>query len=105
PEGNASITLALWADAWLRGVAAPDDVVGAMAGWAEMHLAAAADGSTAEATGLAAEHDPVGAGTVGLLSMLRRLGPHVRTEVILPVAGDVTGTVPGTDHAAAALEA
>lgn len=105
PQGNASITLALWGDAWLRGAAAPDDVIGAMARWAEMHLAAAADEQAVDATGLALRHDPVGVGAVGLLRMLRRLGPRVRMEVVLPVAGDVTGTVPGTEHAAAALAA
>ncbi len=103
PQGHPSITLALWAAAWLDGSAAPDDVIGALHDWAPMHLAAAADEAVAPVTGLAWPQDSVGAGPVALLAMLRRLGGELRLQAALPVPGDVTGVVAGTAHAAAAL--
>ena len=105
PQGHPSITLALWAAAWLDGSAAPDDVIGALHDWAPMHLAAAADATAAQSTGLAWPQDSVGAGPVALLAMLRRLGGDLRLQAALPAPGDVSGLAAGTEHAAAAVEA
>ncbi|WP_182357132.1 hypothetical protein [Tomitella gaofuii] len=105
PEGHPSVTLALWAAPWLRGAAAPDHVIEALAQWAPMHLAVAATESVAATTGLAWPQDTVGAGPVALLGMLRRLGDGLRLEVVLPVAGDRGAVARGTDFAATATEA
>ncbi|GAA4814088.1 hypothetical protein [Tomitella cavernea] len=96
------MTLALWAASWMRGAAAPDHVIEALAQWAPMHLAVAAAEPVAVTTGLAWPQDTVGAGPVALLGMLRRLGDGLRLEVVLPVAGDVGAVAHGTAFAAAA---
>lgn len=105
PQGHAALTLGLWAASWSAGHAAPDTVVDALAGWAPVHTVVAADTRAAEVTGLPGPGAAPAAGIVTVLGALRALGPGLRFELSLPVPGDVSGTVAGTAHAAAALAA
>lgn len=102
--GCPSLSLALWADAWLRGDASPDAVLDGLAGWADLHLVTAASSEVADAAGL----DWPGAqesGAVALLGLLRRLGEPTRMHLLLPAAGDTRGLTPGTDHTRDAISA
>ncbi|MDG3015957.1 hypothetical protein [Speluncibacter jeojiensis] len=100
PDGCPSLSLTLWADAWLRGSAAPDDVIDAMAPWAPMHLVTAADEASARATGTpwpAVEDQAVPT----LLRILRESRGRTRAGVAhltlaLPVPGDVRGLPVGS---------
>lgn len=92
-----SATFTVWASAWLVGAAAPDDVLDALAPWADAHDAQAADADTARLTGLPAPGRPVSSLTF-LLAALRRAtagrdaaGP---ARLVLPAPGDVRG-LPG----------
>jgi hypothetical protein len=96
-----SATLAVWANAWLAGRAAPDDVLDALSLWAPVQSVAAYDAVAAGSTGLPWP-DAYGAGAVSLLQTLRtaaeegavsandarRSGP---INPVLPVPGDVRG--------------
>ncbi|OBA58430.1 hypothetical protein A5647_20715 [Mycobacterium sp. 1100029.7] len=109
-----SVSLSLWANAWLAGKAAPDDVLDALSLWAPKQSVTAYDAVAAGHTGLPWPdvHD---AGTVSLLQTLRgavgRLtgpssGPLCGTiNVVLPVPGDVRGLAPGTQFERDALAA
>jgi hypothetical protein len=94
-----SATLAVWANAWLAGTAAPDDVLDALSAWAPRHLVTAYDSEAARRTGLPWP-DLNDAGAVSLLQTMRTAagpgsaGPTV--TVALPVPGDVRGLPPGT---------
>ncbi|GAA5117567.1 hypothetical protein [Pseudonocardia adelaidensis] len=92
-----SATFTVWASAWLVGAAAPDDVLDALAPWADAHDVQAADSDTAELSGLPAPGEPVSSLTF-LLATLRRAtagrdaaGP---ARLVLPAPGDVRG-LPG----------
>ena len=65
-----SATLSVWANAWLAGKAAPDDVLDALSCWAPTHSVTAYDAVAAGHTGLPWPdiHD---AGAVSLLQTLR----------------------------------
>lgn len=65
-----SVSLSIWANAWLAGKAAPDDVLDALSLWAPTQSVAAYDAVAAGHTGLPWPdvHD---AGTVSLLQTLR----------------------------------
>ena len=65
-----SVSLSLWANAWLAGKAAPDDVLDALSLWAPTQSVTAYDAVAAGHTGLPWPdvHD---AGTVSLLQTLR----------------------------------
>ncbi|WP_108922747.1 hypothetical protein [Mycobacterium montefiorense] len=113
-----SVSLSVWANAWLAGKAAPDDVLDALSLWAPKQSVTAYDAVAAGHTGLPWPdvHD---AGTVSLLQTLRaavgRLtlpgatgasGPLPGTiNVVLPVPGDVRGLAPGTQFERDALAA
>jgi hypothetical protein len=104
-----SVSLSLWANAWLAGKAAPDDVLDALSLWAPKQSVTADDAVAAGHTGLPWPdvHD---AGTVSLLQTLRaavgrptmsaptcvprRLRGTI--NVVLPVPGDVRGLAAGT---------
>ncbi|WP_193047446.1 hypothetical protein [Mycolicibacterium baixiangningiae] len=94
-----SATLAVWANSWLAGAAAPDDVLDSLSAWAPRHLVTAYDSAAASRTGLPWP-DLNGTGAVSLLQTLRTAagpapsGPMV--SVVLPVPGDVRGLPPGT---------
>jgi hypothetical protein len=113
-----SVSLSLWANAWLAGKAAPDDVLDALSLWAPKQSVTAYDGVAAGHTGLPWPdvHD---AGTVTLLQTLRAAvgRPAVSASsgvpcrlrgtinVVLPVPGDVRGLAPGTQFEHDALAA
>jgi hypothetical protein len=113
-----SVSLSLWANAWLAGKAAPDDVLDALSLWAPKQSVTAYDAVAARHTGLPWPdvHD---AGTVSLLQTLRAAvgrptvspPPGVRgrvrgtINVVLPVPGDVRGLAAGTQFERDALAA
>lgn len=103
-----SVSLSLWANAWLAGKAAPDDVLDALSLWAPKQSVTAYDAVAAGHTGLPWPdvHD---AGTVTLLQTLRAAVGRSRTRgainVVLPVPGDVRGLAPGTQFESDALAA
>lgn len=110
-----SVSLSLWANAWLAGQAAPDDVLDALSVWAPTQSVTAYDAVAAGHTGLPWPdvHD---AGTVSLLQTLRaavgRTTPASRQcglrgtiNVVLPVPGDVRGLAAGTQFERDALAA
>src|ERR1700753_1039482 len=102
-----SATLSVWANAWLAGKAAPDDVLDALSCWAPAHSVTAYDAVAAGHTGLPwPDIDDTGA--VSLLQTVRTAAgrsvtgtPSIR--VALPVAGDVRGLAPGTQFERDAL--
>ncbi len=112
-----SASLSLWANAWLAGKAAPDDVLDALSLWAPKQSVTAYDAVAAGHTGLPWPdvHD---AGTVSLLQTLRAavgrpavsapVGPERlrgAINVVTPVPGDVRGLAAGTQFARDALAA
>src|SRR5271169_4780130 len=104
-----SATLSVWANAWLAGKAAPDDVLDALSCWAPTHSVTAYDAVAAGHTGLPWPdiHD---AGAVSLLQTLRTAAGRAATgapsiKVVLPVPGDVRGLAAGTQFERDALTA
>jgi len=112
-----SVSLSLWANAWLAGKAAPDDVLDALSIWAPKQSVTAYDAVAAGDTGLPWPdvHD---AGTVSLLQTLRAaVGRPVTPapnrpgrlrgtiNVVMPVPGDVRGLAAGTQFERDALAA
>ncbi len=112
-----SVSLSMWANAWLAGKAAPDDVLDALSLWAPIQSVTAYDAVAAGHTGLPWPdvHD---AGTVSLLQTLRAAvgrstsaasgGPTTlrgTINVVLPVPGDVRGLFAGTQFERDALAA
>ena len=97
----------MWANAWLAGKAAPDDVLDALSLWAPRQSVAAYDAVAAGHTGLPWP-DVNDAGTVSLLQTLRgAVGRQGRgtINVVLPVPGDVRGLSAGTQFQRDALAA
>ncbi|HKV20061.1 MAG TPA: hypothetical protein VJR50_13580 [Mycobacterium sp.] len=94
-----SVSLAVWANAWLAGAAAPDDVLDALSQWAPRHSVTAYDAVAAGSTGLPWP-DMNHSGTMSLLQTLRTAaGIPVGApafSVVLPVPGDVRGLPAGT---------
>lgn len=107
-----SVSLSVWANAWLAGCAAPDDVLDALSCWAPRHLVTAYDAVAAGKTGLPWP-DIDDAGAMSLLQTVRsaagRSGgawsDRPSITLVLPVPGDVRGLPPGTQFAADALAA
>jgi hypothetical protein len=112
-----SVSLSMWANAWLAGKAAPDDVLDALSLWAPIQSVTAYDAVAAGHTGLPWP-DVNDAGTVSLLQTLRaavgrssipRPGTPATLRgtinVVLPVPGDVRGLTPGTQFERDALAA
>ena len=94
-----SVSLSVWANAWLAGVAAPDDVLDSLSQWAPRHSVTAYDSVAAGRTGLPWP-DLTDAGAVSLLQTLRTSAGPWRSAppmgVALPVPGDVRGLPAGT---------
>ena len=94
-----SVSLTVWANAWLAGAAAPDDVLDALSQWAPRHSVTAYDSVAAGRTGLPWP-DLTDAGAVSLLQTLRtsvgRTSGTPALGVALPVPGDVRGLPAGT---------
>lgn len=103
-----SATLAVWANSWLAGTAAPDDVLDSLSVWAPRHSVTAYDSAAAGRTGLPWP-DLNGTGAVSLLQTLRTAagpapsGPSL--SVALPVPGDVRGLPAGTQFQRDAIAA
>lgn len=106
-----SVSLSVWANAWLAGHAAPDDVLDALIAWAPMHSVMAYDAIAAGRTGLPWP-DIETAGPMSLLQTVRVAATRPREHsrdlrpaigVVLPVPGDVRGLAPGTQFAHDAL--
>ncbi len=102
-----SATLSVWANAWLAGRAAPDDVLDALSCWAPAQSVTAYDAVAAGHTGLPWP-DVHEAGAVSLLQTLRAAAGRPATgapsiSVVLPVPGDVRGLVAGTQFERDAL--
>ncbi|MBV9320599.1 MAG: hypothetical protein JO106_11930, partial [Mycobacterium sp.] len=104
-----SATLSVWANAWLAGKAAPDDVLDALSCWAPRQSVAAYDAVAAGHTGLPWP-DLDDAGAMSLLQTLRTAAGRVALtppviNPVLPVPGDVRGLPAGTQFACDALTA
>jgi hypothetical protein len=104
-----SATLSVWANAWLAGSAAPDDVLDALSRWAPRQSVAAYDAVAAGHAGLPWP-DVDDAGTLTLLPTLRsaagsRSSREPAISIVLPVPGDVRGLAPGTQFERDALAA
>ncbi|MUM17942.1 hypothetical protein FZI91_13960 [Mycobacterium sp. CBMA271] len=104
---NPSVSLAVWASAWLAGRAAPDDVIDALIAWAPRHLVTAYDAVAAGHTGLSWP-DMDDNGPIGLLQTIRTATgqPHGSPDihVILPAPGDPRGLPAGTQFQRDAME-
>jgi hypothetical protein len=103
------VSLSVWANAWLAGSAAPDDVLDALSLWAPRHFVAAYDSVTAGQTGLPWP-DLDEASVVTLLQTLRTTaarsdGGAPAIGISLPVPGDVRGLAAGTRFERDALAA
>ena len=103
-----SSTLSMWANAWLAGAAAPDDVLDALSHWAPRHSVTAYDSVAAGYTGLPWP-DLNHSGAVSLLQTLRTAAGPARSGppfgIALPVPGDVRGLPAGTQFQRDALTA
>ena len=104
-----SATLSVWANAWLAGKAAPDDILDALSCWASRQSVTAYDAVAAGHTGLPWP-DVDDAGPMSLLQTLRTAagGPTTTAPAIhtvLPVPGDVRGLPAGTQFERDALSA
>src|SRR6202048_5324743 len=104
-----SVSLAMGANAWLAGKAAPHDVLDALSLWAPRQSLAAYDAVAAGHTGLPWP-DVDDAGTVCLLQTLRTAAGRPSTgtpsiKVVLPVRGGVRGLAAGSQFERDALAA
>lgn len=104
-----SVSLTLWANAWLAGQAAPDDVLDALSVWATTHSVAAYDSGAADVTGLPWP-DVDTATSVSLLQTVRaaaglRATPGPALNLVLPVPGDARGLPAGSTFARDAMNA
>ncbi|MEW5811730.1 MAG: hypothetical protein AB1925_20025 [Actinomycetota bacterium] len=103
-----SATLSVWANSWLAGVAAPDDVLDALSQWTQSHSVTAYDSVAAERTGLPWP-DLDNAGVMSLLQTMRTVARPASTQpaiaLTLPVPGDVRGLPPGTQFGRDAIAA
>jgi hypothetical protein len=103
-----SVSLSVWANAWLAGAAAPDDVLDALSQWTPRHSVTAYDSVAAGHTGLPWP-DLNDAGAVSMLQTLRTAAGSGLTApaigVVLPVPGDVRGLPAGTQFQRDAIAA
>ena len=103
-----SVSLSVWANAWLAGAAAPDDVLDALSLWAPRHSVTAYDSAAADRTGLSWP-DLDDAGAVSLLQTMRTAARAAVAQpaiaLALPVPGDVRGLPPGTQFGRDAITA
>ncbi|MGP4053354.1 hypothetical protein ACTWP6_00765 [Mycobacterium sp. 4D054] len=103
-----SVSLSVWANAWLAGAAAPDDVLDALSQWTPKHSVTAYDSVAAERTGLSWP-DLDDAASMSLLQTIRtaagRSDAQPTIALTLPVPGDVRGLPPGTQFGRDAIAA
>lgn len=103
----SSASLSVWANAWLAGSAAPDDVLDALSSWAPKQFVTADDSVAAGHTGMSWPEADDG-GPIALLQTLRtaaRSPDLPPIDVVLPVPGDVRGLAAGTQFERDALAA
>jgi hypothetical protein len=99
-----SVSLSLWANAWLAGKAAPDDVLDALSLWAPKQSVTAYDAVAAGHTGLPWPDVP-DAGTVTLLQTLRAAVGRPAVSASPGVPGRLRGLAAGTQFERDALAA
>lgn len=103
-----SATFSVWANAWLAGAAAPDDVLDALSAWAPIHSVTAYDSVAAGRTGLPWP-DLDRSSAVSMLQTVRTAagssGAAPPVGVVLPVPGDVRGLPAGTQFQRDAITA
>ncbi|MBV9350517.1 MAG: hypothetical protein JOZ23_03135 [Mycobacterium sp.] len=104
-----SASLSVWANAWLAGTAAPDDLLDSLSLWAPQHFVTAYDSVAAGHTGLSWP-DLGEASAVALLQTVRTTAGRGRAgepaiSISLPVPGDVHGLPAGTQFQRDALTA
>jgi len=109
PMWCPSATLSVWANAWLAGEAAPDDLLDALSCWAPAQSVTAYDAVAAGHTGLPWP-DIDDTGVISLLQTLRTAAGRSSTgtpsiSVVLPIPGDARGLAPGTQFEADAMSA
>ncbi|MGV0627497.1 hypothetical protein [Mycolicibacter minnesotensis] len=100
-----STSLSVWANAWLAGRAAPDDVLDALSAWAPVQSVAAYDAISIGEAGLPWSGGD-GGGATSLLQLVRgaaRTGADIHP--VFPVPGDVRGLPAGTAFAQEAIVA
>ncbi|KLO30999.1 hypothetical protein ABW16_04755 [Mycolicibacter heraklionensis] len=100
-----STSLSVWANAWLAGRAAPDDVLDALSAWAPVQSVAVYDAISIGESGLAWAGGTDG-GAAALLQLVRGAGPSAAGDGIrpvFPVPGDVRGLPAGTIFAQEAI--
>lgn len=105
----ASVSLSVWANAWLAEKAAPDDVLDALSSWAPLQSVIAYDAVAAGNAGLPwpGRHD---FGATSLLQMVRGAagdppGAPGGIRPVFPIPGDVRGLPAGTEFEWNALAA
>lgn len=107
-----SVSLSVWANAWLAGHAAPDDVLDALSAWAPCHSVLAYDAVAAGRTGLPWP-DVDTCGPMALLQTVRTVAgrrgdgewpQQPAISLVLPVPGDVRGLPAATQFASDAME-
>lgn len=103
-----SVSLSVWANSWLAGAAAPDDVLDALSQWTPTHSVTAYDSVAAQRTGLPWP-DLDNAGAMSLLQTMRTVARAAVAQpaiaLALPVPGDVRGLPPGTQFGRDAIAA
>ncbi|OBJ28835.1 MULTISPECIES: hypothetical protein [Mycolicibacter] len=100
-----STSLSVWANAWLAGRAAPDDVLDALSAWAPAQSVAAHDAVVASSIGLSWP-DACDGGAAALLKLVRGAGPSAAgygIRPVFPVPGDVRGLPAATTFSQEAI--
>ncbi|MEB3023225.1 hypothetical protein [[Mycobacterium] crassicus] len=100
-----SVSLSVWANAWLAGRAAPDDVLDALSAWAPVQSVAAYDAISIGEAGWAWSGGTDG-GAASLLQLVRgaaQPGAGTCIHPVFPVPGDVRGLPAGTVFAQEAI--
>lgn len=93
-----SVSLSVWANAWLAGQAAPDDLLDALSAWAPVQSVAAYDAISIGEAGLRWSGGS-GGGAASLLQVVRGAamqGAGAAIQPVFPVPGDVRGLPAGT---------
>lgn len=93
-----SVSLSVWANAWLAGLAAPDDLLDALSAWAPVQSVAAYDAISIGEAGLSWSGGSDG-GAASLLQVVRGAampGAGSAIQPVFPVPGDVRGLPAGT---------